>query len=114
MSSEETRKCPAIAHSKTRSIAATAFLPLVRVGPAFLTQRVQFGRVSGDDIENVDVLTPSLDLALNIPRARANVHVVYSPLIERAEFRGRSERTTHHQLAVYVDRALLVAVFGRS
>jgi hypothetical protein len=110
----ELTRASAIARTKTRAVTLTAFLPLVRVGPAILTPRVQFGRISGEEgTPSIDLITPSLDLALNIPRTRTNVHVVYSPLMERIDSGRQSQRTTHHQLAVYVDRALIVAVFGR-
>lgn len=98
----------AVPETKQQTVTVTAFLPLLRIGPAILTPRLQVGDVL-DTGPAVDIINPSLDLALYVPRARANVHLVYSPVIHDTG----EERATQHQVAMYIDRALLVTIFGR-
>lgn len=104
---ELTRKS-AIDRNQQEMFILGAFLPLVSVGPAILTPRVQIAGIT-DVGPAIDVINPSLDLSWTIPHVDANVHVIYSPVFGDLGTNG----SMNHQVAVYVDRAILVLPLRR-
>jgi len=95
---------------KTRQQMLTlgAVLPLMGVGPAILTPRLQIGGIAGVG-PAIDVVNPSLDLSWTIPHVDANVHVIYSPAFGDL---GNGTKWKH-QVAIYADRAIVVPLGRR-
>jgi hypothetical protein len=93
--------------TKQQTLTLGAFLPLMSIGPAILTPRVQIAGIA-DVGPAIDVVNPSFDLSWTIPRVDTNVHLIYSPALGDL---GNGTRVTH-QVVVYVDRAILVLPWG--
>lgn len=84
--------------------------------PGFAWKRVLFkptltlGGVSGRGASGLNVVSPALEVFWHEHHTRANLRVIYSPQTLRS---GAGGWETHHQVAVLVDRALFIKVFGR-
>jgi hypothetical protein len=84
-----------------RQLTYTGRLPVVEWSGLQLSPAVLVGGISGG--KNVlSLANPTLDLSWHSVATRANVHLVYSPVLRSGD-RGWD---TQHQVAVYVDRAL--------
>jgi hypothetical protein len=94
--------------TKQRTLIFGTYLPIVLIGPAQLISRLQLGSVSGVT-PVIDIINPSVELALHVERVNMNLHVVYSPVF-RDLGNGKS---MNHQVAVYADRRLFMFIFGR-
>jgi hypothetical protein len=82
--------------------------------PGFSYKRVLFrtivtvGSVSGRDGTAINVLNPYFEAFLHERRTRANFHLVYSPQSLNS---GAEGWKTHHQIALFADRALFIHLF---
>lgn len=88
--------------TKQRTLMAGALLPVLRIGPGTLTPRIQLGGVANEG-RAIDIVNPTLDLSMRIPRTGANVHLIYSPVYRDV---------VHHQVVLSADYALLVLPLG--
>jgi hypothetical protein len=96
------------AGSTQETLVAGTTLPLLRIGPAVLTPRVRVGGVL-DTGPLIDLVNPSFDLSWRAPHTGGTtLHVVYSPIYRN----GVAGNAVHHQVALYADRALLIAALG--
>lgn len=82
-----------------RTLTAGAYLPSVRLRTAVLVPRLQVGGVA-DEGPLIDIINPSADLSLPVPKIGAYLHAVYSPVYRAGELQ--------HQVALYASRALIV------
>jgi hypothetical protein len=94
--------------TKQRTLMAGALLPVLRLGPGTLTPRIQLGGVMNEG-HAIDIVNPSFDLSMRLPRAGVNLHLVYSPVYRDLGTDG----DLHHQVVLYADYALLVLPLGR-
>jgi hypothetical protein len=84
--------------------------------PGFAWKRILFkptltlGGVSGRGASGLNIVSPALEAFWHEHHTRANLRVIYSPQTLRS---GAGGWETHHQVAVLVDRALFIKVFGR-
>jgi hypothetical protein len=84
--------------SKQKTLTLGAFLPLMSVGPAILTPRLQIAGIAGVG-PVIDVINPTLDLSWTIPHVDTNVHLIYSPA-----FGDLGDGTKlKHQVVFYAD-----------
>lgn len=104
---ELTRKST-IEKTEQKMLTLGAFLPLMSVGPAILTPRVQIAGIA-DVGPAIDVINPSFDLSWTIPRVDTNVHIIYSPAFGDL---GNGTKVKH-QVVIYADRAILVLPWRR-
>ena len=79
------------------------------LGPVLLRGTLTVGGVSGRGATGLNVVNPYFEAFWHHRRTDANVHLVYSPQATRSGAEGW--RTTH-QVALFVDRALYVKLFG--
>jgi hypothetical protein len=89
--------------TRQRTLTASKYLPAIRLGPVILAPRLQLGAVA-DEGPLVDIINPSLDLSVRVPKLGAYVHAIYSPVFRNGD--------VQHQVSVYADRTLLMLVFG--
>jgi len=68
------------------------------------------GAVTGRGATGVNVINPAAEAFWHHPGTRANLHLVWSPAATRS---GTAGWETHHQIAVYIDRAVYLKVFER-
>lgn len=66
------------------------------------------GGVAGRGASGLNIVNPAFDAFWHDPKTRANIHLVWSPLAARS---GAEGWQTHHQIALFVDRALYVKLF---
>ena len=92
--------------TRQRTLTIAAYLPVLRLGPSTITPRLMVGGVAGEG-PVIDIVNPSLDWSVIVPRTDAAVHLVYSPV-----YRELDGGNVHHQVVLYADRALLVLVLG--
>jgi len=69
------------------------------------------GGISGRGATGLNLVNPSFEAFWHDSNTSANVHVIWSPQSTRSGIGGWE---THHQIAVFVDRALFVKAFRRS
>lgn len=92
-------------------IAYTSRFPAVAIHDVlFLRPQFTVGGVSGRGAAGVNVVNPRLDVSWYHNATAANFHLVYSPLATRS---GAGGWETHHQIALFADRALFVKMFRR-
>jgi hypothetical protein len=84
-----------------RQLTYTGRLPVLQWRELQLTPALLVGGISGGK-NALSLANPTLDLSWHSVATRANVHVVYSPVLRNVD-RGWD---TRHQVAVYIDRAL--------
>ncbi|MCU1244378.1 MAG: hypothetical protein JWN02_288 [Acidobacteria bacterium] len=84
-----------------QQLTYTGRLPILQWGELQLAPAVLVGGISGGN-SALSLANPTLDLSWHSVATRANVHVVYSPVLRN----GARGWDTQHQVAVYVDRAL--------
>jgi hypothetical protein len=91
------------------------FLYLVRfpgrlLGAVVLHPTLTVGGVTGRGASGLNVVNPAFEAFWHEPRTRANLHVIWSPQSMRS---GADGWETHHQIAVFIDRALYVKLFSK-
>lgn len=99
------------AERDVRTIAYTNRFPAFSYDPARIVIRPTFtvGGISNRGGSAVNLVNPSIEIFRPFIRTGANLHVIYSPQWAVDE---NDRWQTTHQVAVYVDRALFVKVFG--
>ena len=78
------------------------------VGPFLLRATLTVGGVTGRGASGLNVVNPAFEAFWHHSGTDMNVHLVWSPLAARS---GAEGWQTHHQIAVFVDRALYVKLF---
>ena len=91
-------------------ITYTNRFPAISVGTLLLRSTLKVGGVSDRGGTAVNVVNPAFEAYWHDRITEANIHVVWSP---QATNSGAEGWRTNHQIAVFVDRALLVKLFGR-
>jgi len=90
-------------------IAYISRLPAWAAGPLLLRAMLTVGAVSGRGAAGLNVLNPAFEAFWHLQSSRANLHLVWSPQSTRS---GAGGWETHQQIALFVDRALYVNLFG--
>jgi hypothetical protein len=85
----------------------TSRFPGVAVKDVLLRAMLTVGGVSDRGGTAINIVTPYLEAFWHHAGTRANLHVVYSP----QSTRSGNGWETHHQIAIFVDRALFVKLF---
>ena len=85
--------------------------PAVIAGPLILRAMLTVGAVTNRGAAGVNVVNPAFEAFWHLQASGANLHLVWSPQSTRS---GNGGWETHQQLALFVDRALYVHLFGRS
>ena len=75
------------------------------VGPVLLRATLTVGGISGRGAAGLNLINPAFEAFWHNHLTRANVHLVWSP---QSTLSGAAGWETHHQVAVFVDRALYV------
>jgi len=91
-----------------QELAYMSRFPAVAVGRVLLRATLTVGGVTGRGASGVNVVNPAFEAFWHDPATRANLHLVWSPQATRS---GAEGWKTHHQLALFVDRALYVKLF---
>jgi hypothetical protein len=78
------------------------------VGPFLLRATLTVGGVSGRGASGLNIVNPAFEAFWHLRKTDANVHLIWSPLAARG---GAEGWQTHHQIALFVDRALYVKLF---
>lgn len=89
-------------------LAYMARFPGRSVGPLLLRATLTVGGVSGRSASGLSIVNPAFEAFWHLRRTDANVHLVWSPLAARS---GAEGWQMHHQIALFVDRALYVKLF---
>jgi hypothetical protein len=84
--------------------------PARLLGPVIVQATLAAGVVTGRGAAGLNVVNPALEVFWHEPRTQTNLHVVWSPQSARSGVGGWE---THHQIAVFVDRALIVKLFSK-
>ncbi|HXH37271.1 MAG TPA: hypothetical protein VNN08_01450 [Thermoanaerobaculia bacterium] len=77
-------------------------------GPFLLRATLTVGAVSGRGASGINVVNPAFEAFWRSRGTDMNVHLVWSPLAVRS---GTEGWQTHHQIALFIDRALYVKLF---
>lgn len=78
------------------------------IGKVLVRATVTIGGVTGRGANGVNVINPAFEAFWHQPVTDANVHLIWSPVAMRS---GGQGWTTHHQIVLFVDRALYVKLF---
>jgi hypothetical protein len=78
------------------------------VGPFLLRATLTVGGVTGRGASGLNIVNPAFEAFWHSRKTDANVHIIWSPLAARS---GAEGWQTHHQIALFVDRALYVKLF---
>jgi hypothetical protein len=84
--------------------------PGLALGPIVFRATLTVGGVTGRGASGLNVVNPAFEAFWHEPRTRANLHVIWSPQSMRS---GADGWETHHQIAVFIDRALYVKLFSK-
>ena len=93
-----------------RELAYMSRFPAWVAGPLLLRAMVTIGAVSGRGASGLNVVNPAFEAFWHLEASEANIHLVWSPQSTRS---GAAGWETHQQVALFVDRALYVKLFGR-
>src|SRR3954447_1528109 len=85
--------------------------PAVIAGPLILRAMLTVGAVTNRGATGLNVVNPAFEAFWHLQASRANLHLVWSPQSTRS---GNGGWETHQQIALFVDRALYVHLFGRA
>ncbi|HEX3579998.1 MAG TPA: hypothetical protein VHY33_15655 [Thermoanaerobaculia bacterium] len=83
--------------------------PAWAVGPLLVRATLTAGSISGRGAHGINLLNPAFEAFWHLPASGANLHLVWSPQSTRS---GNGGWETHQQIALFVDRALYVKLFG--
>ncbi|MDP9192076.1 MAG: hypothetical protein M3P06_10300 [Acidobacteriota bacterium] len=89
----------------------TSHFPAKSVGSLLLRGKLTVGRVSSQGGTALNVVNPVFEAYWQDRVTHTNIHLVWSPQVTNS---GAEGWKTNHQLAVFVDRALFVKLFGRA
>lgn len=97
------------ANRSQSELAYMSRFPAWVAGPLLLRAMLTVGAVSNRGGTGLNVVNPAFEAFWHLHASKANLHLVYSPQSTRS---GTGGWETHHQIALFVDRALLVTLFG--
>ncbi len=89
-------------------LAYMSRFPAVALHNVFLRATLTVGGVSNRSGTALNVVNPAFEAFWHDPKTRANFHLVWSPQSTNS---GNGGWETHHQIAIFVDRALKVYLF---
>jgi hypothetical protein len=89
-------------------VAYMSRFPAVALHNVFLRATLTVGGVSGRSGTALNIVNPAFEAFWHDPKTRANFHFVWSPQSTNS---GNGGWETHHQVAIFVDRALWVYLF---
>jgi len=92
-------------------VAYMSRFPAVVAGPLILRAMLTVGAVSNRGAAGLNIVNPAFEAFWHLTASRVNLHLVWSPQSTRS---GNGGWETHQQIALFVDRALYVHLFGRS
>ena len=78
------------------------------IGPLLLRATLTIGGVTSRGASGLNIVNPAFEAFWHHSGTDMNVHLVWSPLAARS---GAEGWQTHHQIALFVDRALYVHLF---
>jgi hypothetical protein len=90
-------------------VAYMSRFPAVVAGPLLLRAMLTVGAVTGRGAGGLNIVNPAFEAFWHLQASRANLHLVWSPQSTRS---GNGGWETHQQIALFVDRALYVHLFG--
>jgi hypothetical protein len=95
---------------KQHELAYTQRFPAIALGKAGILVRATLtvGGISDRSGTAINLVNPYFEAFLHESRTQANFHLVYSPQILNS---GAEGWKTHHQIALFADRALFVHLF---
>jgi hypothetical protein len=97
------------ADRRQREISYTARVPAISVRGLLLRSTLTAGNISGRGGSAINVIHPHLEAVWHHARSDVYLHVVWTPQLTNSSASGWQ---THHQVAVFADRALFVHLFG--
>jgi|GEM_PF-603121 len=86
----------------------TSRFPGRALGPVLLRATLTVGGVTGRGASGLNIVNPAFEAFWHHSGTDINLHLVWSPLAVRS---GAEGWQTHHQIALFVDRALYVKLF---
>jgi hypothetical protein len=90
-------------------VAYMSRFPAIVAGPLLLRGMLTVGAITGRGAGGLNVVNPAFEAFWHLQTSRANLHLVWSPQATRS---GNGGWETHQQIALFVDRALYVHLFG--
>jgi hypothetical protein len=94
---------------KQQELAYTSRFPGRALGPVLVRAMLTVGGVTGRGTSGLNIVDPAFEAFWHDHTTQANVHLVWSPQSTRSHLSGWE---THGQIAIFVDRALFVGLFG--
>ena len=91
-------------------ITYTSRFPAKELGRVLVLPTLTIGGVTGRGAAGINVVNPQFELLWHEHRTRANLHFVWSP----QTMRDGSGWATNHQVAVFIDRVLFMAMFPKA
>jgi len=98
-----------MANRSQSELAYMSRFPAVVAGPLILRALLTVGAVTNRGVTGLNIVNPAFEAFWHLQTSRANLHLVWSPQSTRS---GTGGWETHQQLALFVDRALFVHLFG--
>lgn len=95
---------------RQQELTVMSRLPGMALGRVLFRPSLIIGGVSGRAGTAINVVNPQFEAFLHERTTRANFHLVWSPQFLNSGLEGW---TTTHQIAIFVDRALFVKLFGK-
>jgi hypothetical protein len=92
------------------AIAYMSRFPGRAVGPVLVRATLTVGGVTGRGAAGLNIVNPAFEAFWHHSGTDINLHLIWSPLAARS---GAEGWQTHHQIALFVDRALYVHLFGQ-
>jgi len=93
------------------ALAYMSRFPGRAIGPLLVRATLTIGGVTGRGASGLNIVNPAFEAFWHNAETDINVHLVWSPLAARS---GADGWQTHHQIALFVDRALYVHLFQPS
>jgi hypothetical protein len=103
-----TRRSGTTSDESHNEVAYMNRFPGTAIGKVIVRASLTIGGVSGRDANGLNLINPAFEAFLHEPTTKANIHLIWSPLT----MRDGKGWTTHHQIAITVDRALWVHLFS--
>jgi hypothetical protein len=92
-------------------LAYTSRFPGKAVGPVLFRTMLTVGAITGRGAGGINLVNPYFEAYWREHTTRASLHIVWSPQAMRSRAEGWG---THHQVAVFIDRALVVKIFRKA
>jgi hypothetical protein len=102
------RRAGTVKDESRNEVAYVSRFPGRKIRKVFLRATLSVGGVTGRGSNGLNVVSPAFEAFFHDWTTKANIHLIWSPLA----MRDGKGWTTHHQIAITVDRALFIHLFS--